>query len=219
MATIIQRAMLQVETVGGKATWQSEPRPCCTIDLSKSQANDAALRILRAYKLTGNFHVNLEIILKHLGAVGDVVYEIAPMSTLPYHPDCRHVTFRASENIGIDRFNEIIRRLDAWIGFDAKHWWFGSPQRRSQSHNVSDQAERAIASQPWHQAWKSAFGAPVAAWSEEILVRLCRFLLATSRFGRQGKRDGSAGNRQREAPCVPGHGWAAVVFHQSRRPT
>src|SRR6516165_12722031 len=109
MATIIQRAMLQVETAGRKATSQSEPRPCCTIDLSKSRANDAALRILKAYKLTGNFHVNLEIILKHLGAVGDVIYEVAPMSTLPYHPDCRHVTFRASE-IGIDRFNEIIRR-------------------------------------------------------------------------------------------------------------
>ena len=83
MATIIQRAMLQVETAGRKATSQSEPRPCCTIDLSKSRANDAALRILRAYKLTGNFHVNLEIILKHLGAVGDVICEVAPMSTLP----------------------------------------------------------------------------------------------------------------------------------------
>ena len=153
MATRIQQATLQVETAGGKATSQSAPRPSCTIDLSKSRANDAALGILGAYKLTGNFHVNLEIIFKYLGAFHEVIYEIAPMSTLPYHPDCRHVTFRAGENIATDRFNEIIRRLDAWISFDAKHWWFGSPRLRQQSRNVSGQAEKAIAS----QAWKSAF--------------------------------------------------------------
>ena len=117
MATLIQQATLQVETPGRKATPQSEPRPSCTIDLSSSRANDAVLEILQAYKLTGNFHVNLEIILKHLGAFGEVIYEIAPMSMLAYHQDCRHVTFRASKNIGTDRFDEIIRRVDAWIGF------------------------------------------------------------------------------------------------------
>jgi hypothetical protein len=158
MATLIQQATLQVETAGGKANSQSEPRPSCTIDLSKFRANDAALRILGAYKLTGNFHVNLEIILKHLSAFREVIYEVAPMSTLPYHPDCRHVTFRAGENIGSDRFKEIIRRLDVWIGFDAKHWWFGSAWRRLRSRNVSDQAEKVNASQPCRQAWKSAFG-------------------------------------------------------------
>jgi hypothetical protein len=117
MATLLQQATLQVETAGRKATSQSEPWRSCTIDLSSSRANDAVFEILQAYKLTGNFHVNLEIILKHLGAFGEVIYEIAPMSMLAYHRDCRHVTFRASKNIGTDRFDEIIRRLDAWIGF------------------------------------------------------------------------------------------------------
>ena len=105
MATLIQRLTLNSETAGRVAILQSEMQPCCTLDLSKSRANDAALEVLRAYKLTGNFHVNLEIILKHLGAFDEVTCEIAPISKLPYHPDCRHVTFRASKNIGTDRFN------------------------------------------------------------------------------------------------------------------
>ena len=39
---------------------------------------------------------------EHLGAFDEVTCEIAPISKLPYHPDCRHVTFRASKNIGTD---------------------------------------------------------------------------------------------------------------------
>ena len=27
--------------------------------------------------------------------------------------------------------------LDAWIGFDSRHWWIGSPRRRPQSRNVA----------------------------------------------------------------------------------
>jgi hypothetical protein len=86
---------------------------------------------------TFNFHINLEIILKHLGVFDEIAFEIAPISKLPYHPDCRHVTFRASKNVGMDRFTEIIRCLDAWIGFNSRHWWFGSPRRRPQSRNVA----------------------------------------------------------------------------------
>ena len=137
MATLIQRLTLNSETAGRVAILQSEMQPCCTLDLSKSRANDAVLEVLHAYKLTGNFYINLEIILKHLGAFDEVTYEIAPISKLPYHPDCRHVTFRASKSIGIDRFTEIIRRLDPWIGFDSRHWWFGSRPRRPQSRNVA----------------------------------------------------------------------------------
>ncbi len=165
MATVIQGATLQVQTAEGRAASQAA-QPSCIIDLSKSRANDAALRILEAYKLTGNFHVNLEIILKHLGAFGEIIYEIAPMSALPYHPDCRHVTFRANETIGTDRFNEITTRLDAWIGLDAKHWWFGSPRRHLQSRNVSDQPERAIARKLCRQACKSAFSAVAAGYRQ-----------------------------------------------------
>ena len=149
MATLIQRLTLNGKTADGVAISQSEMLPCCTLDLSKSRANDAALEVLRAYKLTGNFHI-----LKHLGASNEVTCEIAPISKLPYHPDCRHVTLRASKNIGTNRFNEIIRCLETGIGFDSKRWWFGSRRRRPQSPHVPDQADRArsnVAAKPANQ--------------------------------------------------------------------
>src|SRR5260370_16473918 len=48
----------------------------CALDLSKSRANDAVLDILRAYKLTGNFHVNLEIALKDIGVFDKLTHQI-----------------------------------------------------------------------------------------------------------------------------------------------
>src|SRR5580692_2173796 len=50
------------------------PSPSCTLDLSASRAHDAALDILGAYKLTGNFHINLEIVFKELGVFDQVTY-------------------------------------------------------------------------------------------------------------------------------------------------
>ena len=90
-----------------------------TLDLSKSRAYDTALEILGAYKLTGNFHVNLGIVLEALGAQNDVAFEVQPVATLPYHPDCRHVEFRPKGNVSPDRFHEIVRLLEARVGFDA----------------------------------------------------------------------------------------------------
>ena len=84
---------------------------------------DAALEILGAYKLTGNFHINLEIVLESLGAFDDVTFEIEPAATLPYHPDCRHVVFRPDANLPMVRFNEIIRSIEARIGFGAALPW------------------------------------------------------------------------------------------------
>jgi hypothetical protein len=109
-------------------TDQAEPTvrssPSCTLHLSKSRACDAALEILSAYKLTGNFHVNLEIVLKSLRAFDKVTFEVEPKIKLPYHPDCRHVVFRPSTNLPLDRFSEIIRSIEARIGFDvAPPWW------------------------------------------------------------------------------------------------
>jgi hypothetical protein len=89
-----------------------------TLELSKSRTYDAALEILGAYKLTGNFHVNLEIVVEALGARNDVAFEVRPVARLPYHPDCRHVEFRANANLSPDRFHEIIRSLLARVGFD-----------------------------------------------------------------------------------------------------
>jgi hypothetical protein len=58
------------------------------LDVSESRTHGSALQILRAYKLTGNFHVNLEIVLKHLAAFDKVTCEIEPESRLPFHSDC-----------------------------------------------------------------------------------------------------------------------------------
>ncbi len=92
-----------------------------TLDLSKSRAYDAALQILGAYKLTGNFHVNLEIVLGALGAGNEVTFDVRPVTTLPYHPDCRHVEFRARANVSPDRFQEIVRSVKARLAFEAAH--------------------------------------------------------------------------------------------------
>jgi hypothetical protein len=94
------------------------------LDLSESRAYDCVLEILEAHKLTGNFHVNLEIILKHLGALDDVSFEIEPRSYLAHHPNCRHVAFTPKPGVHAERFTEILQSLKARIGFDpARSWW------------------------------------------------------------------------------------------------
>jgi hypothetical protein len=95
-----------------------------TLDLSESRAYDCALEILEAHKLTGNFHVNLEIVLKDVGAFDKVTFEIQPKSYLAHHPDCRHVVFSPNANVHVDRFAEIMRSIKGRIGFDAtRSWW------------------------------------------------------------------------------------------------
>jgi hypothetical protein len=94
----------------------------CALDLSKSRTHEAVLDILRAYKLTGNFHVNLEIVLKDIGVFDKVTYQIERNPKLPYSPDCRHVVFEPNENVSNDMFGEIIKSIKARIGFDAP-WW------------------------------------------------------------------------------------------------
>ncbi len=95
-----------------------------TIDLSASRAYDSALEILGAYKLTGNFHLNLEIVLKDIDAFDRVTFEIEPRSQLSYSPDCRHVLFRPNANVHMDQFSEIIRSIKGRVGFDGtRPWW------------------------------------------------------------------------------------------------
>jgi hypothetical protein len=102
----------------------SPSSPSRTLDLSASRAHDCALDILGAYKLTGNFYINLEIILKTLGALDEVAYEIEPEMLLPFRSDRRQVVFWPSQNVSMDRFNEIMQSLAGRIGFDATlPWW------------------------------------------------------------------------------------------------
>jgi len=88
----------------------------CALDLSKSRAHDAVLDILRAHKLTGNFHVNLEIVLKDIGVFDKVTYLIDSAPKLSYLRDCRHVVFKPNENVPTDTFAEIMKSIKARIG-------------------------------------------------------------------------------------------------------
>jgi hypothetical protein len=91
------------------------------LDLSESRAYDCALEILEAHKLTGNFHVNLEIVVKHLGAYDKVTFEIEPKSYLVHNPSRRHVDVAV-----------IFRAIDHNPIF-ARHRHFSLPQSSSAS--------------------------------------------------------------------------------------
>jgi hypothetical protein len=99
--------------------------PSRRLDLSAARAHDAALAILGAYKLTGNFPINLEIVLKHLGALDMVTPEIEAGGPSPFHSDCRHVVFRPAAGVPMDRFTAITRSITDRIGFDATLPWWG----------------------------------------------------------------------------------------------
>jgi len=86
------------------------------LELSESRAYDCVLSILGAYKLTGHFPTELEIVLRDLGFLDKVTCEIEPKSPLS---DLRHVTFRPNDNVRADRFREMMRLVNGQIGFDA----------------------------------------------------------------------------------------------------
>jgi hypothetical protein len=97
--------------------WKGDTREISrTLDLSESRTYDAALDSLAAYKLTGNFLVNLEIVLKDLRVFDKVTFEIMPKTLLS---DCRHVEFRPACHVHRDRFDEIIRPIRNRIGVEA----------------------------------------------------------------------------------------------------
>jgi hypothetical protein len=103
-------------------------RRSCTLDLSRTRTHDAVLLILRAYKLTGNFHNNLETVLKDMGLFYMVAYSIEPGKTLAF-PDCRHVVFTLNDNVPDAMLGEIARSIKARIGFDVP-WWGGLLRHR-----------------------------------------------------------------------------------------
>jgi hypothetical protein len=86
-----------------------------TLDLSESRTYDCALDIRGAYKLTGNFSVDLQIVLEDLGLLDRVTFEIKPKSLLS---DCRQVEFRPKHHVGNDQFEEIMRSIKSRIGSD-----------------------------------------------------------------------------------------------------
>lgn len=111
--TDAERASQQRDTYIGRAV--------ATLDLSELRTYDCAVAILRAYKLTGNFVTELEIVLRDLGVIDKVTYQIEPKSPLS---DQRRVTFRPTATVHADRFQEIIWLVNKQIGFDATlPWW------------------------------------------------------------------------------------------------
>jgi hypothetical protein len=92
-----------------------------TLELSELRTYDAALETLGAYKLTGNFPTELEIVLKDLRVLDKVTFDIKPKSALS---DCRLVEFRPTEKVHGDRFVEIMRTVKRRIGADSTQpWW------------------------------------------------------------------------------------------------
>ena len=95
-----------------------------SLHLSQSRAYDCALDILGAYKLTDNFPVNLDIVLRDLGAAAEVAFAVEPRSSLGFHSDCRRVVFRRNANVSEARFAAIMRSIDERLGFKARQsWW------------------------------------------------------------------------------------------------
>src|ERR1700733_7877555 len=97
--------MTSIETVRRWATAARKPRATDsrnlsqTLELSELRTYDAALETLGAYKLTGNFPTELEIVLKDLRILDKVIFDIKHKSALS---DCRHVEFRPTEKVHRD---------------------------------------------------------------------------------------------------------------------
>src|ERR1700727_3063633 len=115
-------SMTSLDSVRRSATsaskpWTGNPRNISqTLELSELRTYDAALKTLGAYKLTGHFPTELEIVLKDLRVLDKVTFDIKPKSPLS---DCRHAEFRPTDRIHQDRFIEIMRIVRKRIGADS----------------------------------------------------------------------------------------------------
>jgi hypothetical protein len=112
-------SVISIDVVHAEATskqWAADTRGISrTLDLSESRTYDAALDSLAAYKLTGNFPVDLEIVLKDLRVLDKVTFEIKLKTLLS---DFRHVEFRPARHVHKDRFDEIMRSVSDRIGVE-----------------------------------------------------------------------------------------------------
>jgi hypothetical protein len=88
-----------------------------TLDVSKSRAYNCALDILRAYKLSGNFPINLQIVLQDLGALPYIAFVIEPKRCCS---DRRRVLFRPRDNVDADTFSVMIQSVKDRIAFEAQ---------------------------------------------------------------------------------------------------
>ena len=92
-----------------------------TLELSEARTYDRALETLGAYKLTGNFPTELEIVLRDMRALGKVTYEIKPKLRWS---DCRQVEFRPKAEVRNDHFDDIMRHIKNELGsIEQKPFW------------------------------------------------------------------------------------------------
>jgi hypothetical protein len=92
-----------------------------TLELSESRTYDRALETLGAYKLTGNFPIELEIVLRDMRALGKVTFEIKPKLRWS---DRRQVEFRPKAEIRNDHFDDILRHIKNELGgIEQKPFW------------------------------------------------------------------------------------------------
>jgi len=92
-----------------------------TLELSESRTYDAALETLGAYKLTGNFPTELEIVLRDMRVLDMVVFEIKPKMPLS---DCRQVEFRPARHVRPHSFFEVMRVVKNRVGSKpGEPWW------------------------------------------------------------------------------------------------
>jgi hypothetical protein len=109
-----RRTELQANTGGTNASQ--------SLDLCQTRTYDWALTTLGAYKLTGNFPAELEIVLRDFGVLDEVTYEIAPKKLSSLLSSVRHVTFWANANVRDERFREIMHLINSRIGV-RRRWW------------------------------------------------------------------------------------------------
>src|ERR1700733_4011108 len=92
-----------------------------TLELSEARTYDRALETLGAYKLTGNFPTELEIVLRDMRVLGKVTFEIKPKLRWS---DCRQVEFRPKVEIRNDHFDDILRHIKIELGsIEQKPFW------------------------------------------------------------------------------------------------
>jgi hypothetical protein len=96
------------------ALWQTNIS--VTLELSESRTYDAALETLGAYKLTGNFPTELEIVLRDMRVLDMVNFDIKPKTPLS---DCRQVEFRPGKKVRPHSFFEVMRLVKNRIGSSA----------------------------------------------------------------------------------------------------
>jgi hypothetical protein len=87
------------------------------LDVSQSRTYDCALDILRAYKLSGNFPINLQIVIKDLGDLADIAFVIEPKR---FYSDRRRVVFRPRDNVDADTFGAMMCSIRDRIGFEVR---------------------------------------------------------------------------------------------------